>query len=60
VKLTVYNALGQVVKELVNQKQNPGTYTVTFDARGLASGVYIYRISTDTGFSEAKKMLLIR
>ena len=60
VKLTVYNALGQVVKELVNGHQTAGDHKVAFDASGLASGVYIYRIQTSTGFTAARKMLLLR
>jgi len=59
VRLTVYNALGQVVKELVNRKQLPGEYRVTFDARDLASGVYIYRLQT-AGFSTARKLIFIK
>ncbi len=60
VRLTVYNVLGQRVKTLVNGFKKAGTYQVTFDASNLASGVYIYRLTTDKGFVQAKKMLLIR
>jgi hypothetical protein len=59
VQLTVYNMLGQKVATLVNQKQVPGQYAVTFDASGLASGVYIYRLKAGS-FEQTKKMLLIR
>ncbi len=59
VQLTVYNLLGQIVATLVNQKQISGQYTVTFNASGLASGVYLYRLKTP-GFEQTKKMLLIR
>ena len=37
-----------------------GRYHVVFDAHNLASGVYIYRLSTDKGFVQSKKMMLIR
>ncbi len=60
VRLTVYNTLGQVVSVLVNQTQQPGAYTVRFDGRGLASGIYLYRIETSSGFMQTKKMILIR
>ncbi len=60
VRLTVYNALGQEVRELVNSMQQPGDHAVTFDASGLASGIYIYQMTTDTGFSDTRKMLLLR
>jgi len=60
VKITVYNALGQEVAELVNARQQPGRYQVTFNAADLASGMYTYRMSTSTGFVQMKKMILIK
>ncbi len=60
VQLTVYNALGQVVKELVNYEQVLGVYSVTFNANELSSGVYVYRLRTGDGFMQSKKMLLVR
>ena len=60
VNLNVYNTLGQKVAMLVNEHKPAGTYEVTFDATHLASGVYIYRLTTNSGFSQTKKMILIR
>jgi hypothetical protein len=59
VKLVVFDALGREVETLVNEKQTPGTYEVTFDASKYSSGVYYYKLITD-GFSETKKMILIK
>ena len=59
VTLRVYDVLGREIATLVNKKQVPGNYQVTFDAGNLPSGVYFYRLKTN-GFSESKKMLLIR
>ena len=59
VKLEVYNISGQKVMELVNEFKNAGTHQVQFDASGLASGVYIYRMVTPE-FTQVKKMLLIK
>ena len=59
VKLTVYNALGQQVKTLVDTKKNKGTYTTTFDATDLPSGIYYYEFKT-ANFSEVKPMTLIK
>jgi len=59
VNLTVYDALGQKVKELVNSNQNRGPHRVVFDAGGLASGVYICKLSTSNG-SRIRKMILLR
>ncbi len=60
VQLVVYNALGQKVRTLVSERQKAGKYSVRFNAADLPSGFYIYRLNTGTGFSQNKKMLLIR
>ncbi|HPI36658.1 MAG TPA: T9SS type A sorting domain-containing protein [Ignavibacteriaceae bacterium] len=59
VKIVVFDMLGKVVTELVNEFKEPGTYEVTLDASQLTSGVYFYRLITD-GFLETKKMTLLR
>ncbi len=60
VLLTVYNTLGQVVKALVDQKQEAGSYQVIFNAAGLASGVYLYSLQTDNGIVQTRKLLLLK
>ena len=45
VVLSVFNIIGQVVKELKNETEAPGTHKIFFNAGDLASGFYIYRIS---------------
>jgi len=60
VNLIVYNLLGQEVTTLVSEKLTPGEYKYTWDASHLASGVYIYKIQTDNGFTKTKKLLLIK
>ncbi len=59
VTLKVYDVLGNEVAVLANEEKQAGTYTVTFDAGNLASGIYFYSISTN-GFHQTKKMLLIK
>jgi YVTN family beta-propeller protein len=59
VKLTVYNITGQRVAILVNERQPAGSHSVKFDASGLASGVYLYRLEAG-GFVENRKMVLMR
>jgi hypothetical protein len=60
VNLTVFNALGQKIATLVNQKQSPGTYTVLFDASHLPNGIYFYRLSAGGGYRATRKMILLR
>lgn len=59
VSLKVFNSLGEEVGTLVSRELNPGTYTYRWDATGLASGVYFYRLITGS-FSESRKMVLTR
>jgi len=51
--------LGEEVAELVNSEKSRGNYQVNFNARGLSSGVYLYRIKAG-GFVQTKKMLLLK
>lgn len=59
VKLVIYDILGKEVEILVNEKQNEGTYEVTFYVSKYQSGVYFYKLETEN-YSETKKMLLIK
>jgi hypothetical protein len=57
--LKVYNVLGREVATLVNEMKQPGEYTVRWDAKGVPSGVYYYRLTTGD-FTSVKKMALVR
>ncbi len=59
VLMTVHNLLGQVVATIVNSDQDAGFHEVRFDAPGLASGVYLYRIEAGK-FVQTRKLTLIR
>ncbi len=58
-KLSVFNSIGQVVTELVNEELNGGTYEYQFNASKLSSGVYFYKLITDN-FTDTKKMILVK
>ena len=59
VKISVYNIQGQLVEELYNNRLAAGRRKIVFKANDLASGVYIYRIRTETQ-SKIGKMLLCK
>ena len=59
VQLTVFNTLGQQVALLQNGEQEAGYHEVKFDASGLSSGVYFYRMQAGD-FVQTRKLLLIR
>lgn len=65
ISLVIYNVTGQEIRTLVNQKQAPGNYSITWDGRenngkNVASGVYFYRLTDIAGTSVTKKMLLLK
>ena len=59
ITLSVFNTLGQKVTELVNGEKEAGSYNVTFDASGLASGVYLYRLQAGS-FVQTKKLAVVK
>ncbi len=60
VMLKVYDMLGREVMELVNENQNPGTYSVTFEGTELTSGVYFYSLYSGGTKIDSKKMVLVK
>lgn len=59
VSLKIFDISGKEVSILVNQVQTKGSYEVSFDASGLTSGIYFYKLETKN-FSSTKKMLLVK
>ena len=57
--LIVYDLMGREVSVLVNRDLNAGRHTISFDAAGLPSGVYLYEFSVN-GFTAQNKMLLLK
>lgn len=64
VTLNVYDVLGREVATLIKEKKEPGEYTVPWEAAGVPSGVYYYRLNVagpaGAGSTQTKKMLIIR
>jgi hypothetical protein len=59
VKLAIYNLLGEEVATIVSNVQKAGRYEVNFNASGLSSGVYVYRIEA-VNFTASKKLVLMK
>jgi photosystem II stability/assembly factor-like uncharacterized protein len=59
VTLKIYDLLGREVKTLIDKDLKPGEYQVEFNSGELASGVYIYRISSGS-YSSVKKMQILK
>lgn len=59
VKLVIFDVLGREIKTLVNGYKAAGMYEISFDASGISSGVYFYKVESGD-FSSIKKMVLIK
>jgi hypothetical protein len=59
VTLRIYDLLGQEIATLLNEELEPGVYTRNWDASGVTSGVYYYRLQAGNAV-ESRKMVLVR
>lgn len=59
VNLTIYDAIGKTAGILQNGELKPGTYKAGWDASNFPSGIYFYRLSTES-YSDTKKMILVK
>ncbi len=59
VKINVYNVLGELVRELLDEYKDAGSYTIQFNASKLPSGIYLYKIWAGE-FSDVKSMLFLK
>jgi len=59
VSLKIFDMSGKELMTLVNEVKTAGYYSVNFNATGLSSGVYFYKITADN-FTAAKKMMLLK
>ncbi len=60
VTLKIYDLTGRELAILVSEKLTPGIYQYPWNASGSASGVYFYRLETDMGFVQVKKLTLLK
>ncbi|MCD4692863.1 MAG: T9SS type A sorting domain-containing protein, partial [Calditrichales bacterium] len=59
IHLAVYNVLGQRVQTLLNRIHETGSYSVTFNATGIPSGIYYYKLTAGS-LVQVRKMVLIK
>lgn len=59
VSLKVFDILGNEIAVLVNQRQSPGSYRVSFEGGSVPSGIYFYKIKAGN-FTDTKRMMLIK
>ncbi len=59
VTLKIYDLMGEEVAVILNEEKPAGSYSVSFDASHLSSGIYFYKIKAGS-FIEAKKMVLMK
>jgi len=60
VDLSIYDMRGQKIATLVSENQAVGLHNVNWNANGIVSGMYFYKLSTDNGFTQTKKLLLLK
>jgi Peptidase family C25/Propeptide_C25/Secretion system C-terminal sorting domain len=58
-RLTIYNSIGEKVKELFNGELDAGYHEMNFNASGLASGIYFYNFESEN-FVQTKKLILLK
>ncbi|MFA7288973.1 MAG: M1 family aminopeptidase [Melioribacteraceae bacterium] len=59
VKITLFDAIGNEVKELINNIEDGGYHRIELNAANLASGIYIYKMEINN-FIDTKKMILLK
>ena len=58
-QLKYFDVLGNEIETIVNEEKPAGEHVINFNAAGLSSGVYYYRLVLD-GYSETKKMVVLK
>ncbi|MEO8513979.1 MAG: T9SS type A sorting domain-containing protein, partial [Ignavibacteria bacterium] len=62
-EIIIYDITGRRIQKLLNEELNAGEYEINFNADGLSSGTYFYKLIINSGkevFTETKRMVLIK
>lgn len=60
IELSLYDIKGEKVSDLFIGEKQPGIYSTEIDIRNLASGVYFYTLKSNKGFTQTKKLLILK
>jgi photosystem II stability/assembly factor-like uncharacterized protein len=60
INISLYSILGDKITDLVNEEKQSGVYTINFNANELASGIYLYKMTTNSGYIAVKKLTIIK
>jgi hypothetical protein len=58
--LEIYDLLGKINQTLLDRFYHKGIYSINFDAGSLSSGIYFYKLSTNNGYTQTKKMCVLK
>ena len=59
ISLKIFNSLGEEIETLLNEEFEKGSYEYEWNAANLPSGIYFYKLQTDS-FTETKKMIFLK
>lgn len=60
IKIILYDITGSELEILINRELEPGFYTISLHAENYSSGIYLYRMTTDRGYTAVKKLTIIK
>lgn len=60
VEINLYSINGELVKQILNEEKEKGIYNLEVKLNDFASGVYFYKMTTDKGFYDVKKLVLLK
>ena len=60
IKINLYSITGEIIKELVDEEKENGIYQIDVDLKNYSSGMYFYRMTTNSGYTATKKLILLK
>jgi photosystem II stability/assembly factor-like uncharacterized protein len=60
VKLKLFSVTGEIVREIINEEKDKGIYTIELNLNELSSGIYFYKMTTESGYSAVNKLIILK